>query len=147
MVAIAVRALTKIFDGVPAVDGVDLDVAPGEMLVVLGPSGSGKSTLLRLIAGFEPPTSGEVLIGGVRVTDLPARERSIAMVFQSYALYPHLTVAQNIGFRCAPPVTNPGRWPPGSPRRPATWASSTCSIASRSISPAASGSGWRWPGR
>ena len=108
MVAIAVRALTKAFDGVPAVDGIDLDVAPGEMLVVLGPSGSGKSTLLRLIAGFDTPTSGAVLIDGVPVADLPARERNIAMVFQSYALYPHLTVAQNIGFPLRASGDEPG---------------------------------------
>ena len=98
MVAIAVRALTKVYDGVTAVKQVDLTVAPGEFLVVLGPSGCGKSTLLRLIAGIEPPTSGSVLFDGVPVADLPARERNIAMVFQTYALYPHLSVAQNIGF-------------------------------------------------
>jgi multiple sugar transport system ATP-binding protein len=100
MAAIVVRALTKVFDddGVRAVDRVDLEVAAGEFLVVLGPSGSGKSTLLRLIAGIETPTGGEVLFDGVPVAELPARERNIAMVFQNYALYPHLTVAQNIGF-------------------------------------------------
>jgi multiple sugar transport system ATP-binding protein len=100
MVAIAVRALTKVYDddGVSAVTGVDLDVVPGEFLVVLGPSGCGKTTLLRLIAGLETPTSGSVLFDGVPVAGLPARERDIAMVFQNYALYPHLSVAQNIGF-------------------------------------------------
>jgi multiple sugar transport system ATP-binding protein len=108
MVAIAVRALTKTYDGAPALNGVDLDVAPGELLVVLGPSGSGKSTLLRLIAGFDQPTSGEVFIDGVPVADLAARERNIAMVFQSYALYPHLTVAQNIGFPLRASGDDPG---------------------------------------
>jgi multiple sugar transport system ATP-binding protein len=98
MVAIAARELTKTFDDVVAVQDVDLDVAPGEFLVVLGPTGCGKSTLLRLLAGFEQPTSGVVLFDGVPVTELDPRERDIAVVFQNYALYPHLTVAQNIGF-------------------------------------------------
>jgi multiple sugar transport system ATP-binding protein len=99
MVAIATRALTKVFDnGVTAVAGVDLDVASGELMVLLGPTGCGKSTVLRLIAGIEEPTTGRVLLDGVPVTDIAPRDRHIAMVFQSYALYPHLTVAQNIGF-------------------------------------------------
>ena len=100
MVAIAVRALTKVFDdpGTPAVECIDLDVSPGELLVLLGPTGSGKTTLLRLISGVEQPTGGAVLFDGVPVGDLPARERHVAMVFQTFALYPHLTVAQNIGF-------------------------------------------------
>jgi multiple sugar transport system ATP-binding protein len=99
MVAISVRSLTKAFDcGILAVDGVDLEVASGEFLVLLGPTGCGKSTLLRLIAGFERPTAGAVLFDGVVVTDLQPADRDVAMVFQNYALYPHLTVAQNIGF-------------------------------------------------
>src|SRR5690349_8769571 len=110
MVAIAVQALTKVFDdaGEPAVANVDLDVAPGELLVVLGPTGSGKTTLLRLIAGIEPPTSGNVLFDGVPVSDLPARDRNIAMVFHTYALYPHLTAAQNIGFALRAGAHEPG---------------------------------------
>jgi multiple sugar transport system ATP-binding protein len=99
MVAVSVRALTKVFDpGVVAVDDVDLDIASGEFVVLLGPAGSGKTTLLRLIGGQEEPTSGEVLVGGVPVAELPAREQMIALLFQSYSIYPHLTVAQNIGF-------------------------------------------------
>ena len=99
MVAVAVRALTKVFDGgVVAVDDLDLDIASGEFIVLVGPVGSGKTTLLRLIGGLEKPTSGEVLIGGVPVAELPDRDRTIALVFQSYSIYPHLTVAQNIGF-------------------------------------------------
>jgi multiple sugar transport system ATP-binding protein len=99
MVAVSVRALTKVFDpGVVAVDQLDLDIATGEFMVLLGPVGSGKTTLLRLIGGIEEPTSGEVLIDGVPVADLPARDRTIALLFQSYSIYPHLTVAQNIGF-------------------------------------------------
>ncbi|MGH9153175.1 MAG: ABC transporter ATP-binding protein [Acidimicrobiales bacterium] len=92
--------MTKRFDGQdrPAVDGVDLAAGQGEYLVLLGPSGCGKTTLLRLVAGLEQPTSGEVAIGGRVVNGLPPRARRIAMVFQSYALYPHKTVAQNIAF-------------------------------------------------
>ncbi|GAA1841555.1 ABC transporter ATP-binding protein [Asanoa iriomotensis] len=99
MVAIATDLLTKVFDdGTVAVDRVSLEVAPGEFLVLLGPTGCGKSTILRLVAGLEVPTSGHVLIDGEIVDHLPSRERRLAMVFQDYALYPHLTVAQNIGF-------------------------------------------------
>jgi multiple sugar transport system ATP-binding protein len=98
MVSITARGLTKSFDDVVAVQDVDLTVAPGEFLVLLGPTGCGKTTLLRLLAGFEAPTAGTVLFDGVPVIDIEPRERDIAMVFQNYALYPHLTVAQNIGF-------------------------------------------------
>jgi len=98
--AVEVRGLTKHFRGgdVRAIDGVDLATSEGEYLVLLGPSGCGKTTLLRTIAGLEEPTDGEVLIGGNVVNGLPPRARRIAMVFQSYALYPHKTVAQNITF-------------------------------------------------
>lgn len=100
MAIVETRRLTKVFkQGQPgAVNDVNLQTREGEFLVFLGPSGSGKTTLLRMIAGLETPTSGEVLIGGKVVNHLPPRERRIAMVFQSYALYPHLTVYQNIVF-------------------------------------------------
>ena len=100
MAVVETRKLTKIFQRgeVGAVNDVDLVTRDGEFLVFLGPSGSGKSTLLRMIAGLEEPTAGDVLIGGQVVTHLPPRARGIAMVFQSYALYPHLTVEKNIGF-------------------------------------------------
>ncbi len=100
MAVVETRALTKRFPGakVAAVDGVDLASREGEFLVLLGPSGSGKTTVLRMIAGLEEPTSGEIRIGGALVNHLSARERRIAMVFQSYALYPHLTVYKNIAF-------------------------------------------------
>jgi multiple sugar transport system ATP-binding protein len=100
MAVVETRALTKLFNKgeVGAVVGVDLESREGEFLVLLGPSGSGKTTLLRMIAGLEEPTSGEILIGGRVVNDLTPRERRIAMVFQSYALYPHLTVLGNITF-------------------------------------------------
>jgi multiple sugar transport system ATP-binding protein len=100
MAVVETRKLTKVFkEGeLGAVNEVDLETREGEFLVFLGPSGSGKTTLLRMIAGLESPTAGEILIGGKVVNDLTPRERRIAMVFQSYALYPHLTVYNNIVF-------------------------------------------------
>ncbi len=100
MAVVETRKLTKTFrkGDVGAVRDVDLASREGEFLVLLGPSGSGKTTLLRMIAGLEAPTAGEILIGGAIVNDLTPRERRIAMVFQSYALYPHLSVFGNIVF-------------------------------------------------
>jgi multiple sugar transport system ATP-binding protein len=100
MAVVETRGLTKVFkEGqLGAVNNVDLQTREGEFLVFLGPSGSGKTTLLRMIAGLEYPTAGEILIGGRVVNDLSPRERRIAMVFQSYALYPHLSVYKNIAF-------------------------------------------------
>ena len=99
-VAVELRNLRKRYDGghVDAVDGVDLTTEEGEYLVLLGPSGCGKTTLLRTIAGLEQPTDGEVVIGGSVVNGLPPRARKVAMVFQSYALYPHKSVLGNIVF-------------------------------------------------
>ena len=99
MAQVHVTRVTKIFDGTePAVNDLTLEVADGEFVVLVGPSGCGKSTLLRLVAGLEEVTAGEVRIGERDVTDLPPKDRDIAMVFQNYALYPHMTVEQNIGF-------------------------------------------------
>jgi multiple sugar transport system ATP-binding protein len=98
MATVETRGIKKLFGEVVAVNGVDLLTRDGEFLVLLGPSGCGKSTLLRMIAGFEKPTEGELLIDGALVNDLPPRARNIAMVFQSYALYPHMTVYKNIAF-------------------------------------------------
>jgi ABC-type sugar transport system ATPase subunit len=99
MPAVALRDLTKTFDDqAPALDRVTLEVAEREFLVLLGPSGCGKTTVLRCIAGLEQPTAGDILIGDVRVNDLAPKDRDVAMVFQNYALYPHLTVGENIAF-------------------------------------------------
>src|SRR5215468_281435 len=98
MATVEARRVTKLFDEVRAVDGIDLIAKEGEFLVLLGPSGCGKTTLMRLIAGLERPTMGDIVINGTVVTDLPPRARNVAMVFQSYALYPHLTVEKNISF-------------------------------------------------
>ncbi|MFC7545217.1 ABC transporter ATP-binding protein [Plantactinospora sp. GCM10030261] len=99
MSTVGLRDVSKVFpDGTRAVDAVSLDVADGEFLVLLGPSGCGKSTVLRIVAGLEDPTSGAVLLDGALANDLPPRDRGIAMVFQDFALYPHMSVRDNIGF-------------------------------------------------
>jgi multiple sugar transport system ATP-binding protein len=98
MASVEARGIVKRYDGHTAVAGIDLLVREGEFLVLLGPSGCGKTTLLRMIAGLEIPTAGDIVIDGRVVTDLPPRARNIAMVFQSYALYPHLSVYENIAF-------------------------------------------------
>jgi multiple sugar transport system ATP-binding protein len=93
-----VKALAKHFGDFRALNGIDLASREGEFLTIVGPSGCGKTTLMRVIAGLERPTAGEVLLNGKVVTPLPPRARNIAMVFQSYALYPHMSVADNIAF-------------------------------------------------
>jgi putative spermidine/putrescine transport system ATP-binding protein len=91
-------AVRKEFGDVVAVDDVELTVGDGELFAILGPSGSGKTTALRMIAGFEQPTAGTIRLGGVDVTALPARQRDVNTVFQDYALFPHMTVAQNVEY-------------------------------------------------
>jgi spermidine/putrescine ABC transporter ATP-binding subunit len=96
--SVSLSALEKKFDRVNAVDGVSLDIRSGEFLTLLGPSGSGKTTTLMMIAGFETPSAGDIAIDGQSVVAMPPYRRNIGMVFQNYALFPHLTVAENIGF-------------------------------------------------
>ena len=99
MASISLHGVSKRFAaGVAAVANLDLEIAHGELLVLVGPSGSGKSTVLRLIAGLDAPTSGRILIDGEDVTGVPPQQRDLAMVFQSYALYPHKTVRENLAF-------------------------------------------------
>src|SRR3954469_4797182 len=98
MSAITLSHVSKSWGAMRAVDDISLTADEGSLLVLLGPSGCGKSTTLRLIAGLEQPDSGRVMIGGADVTHLPPAQRRIAMVFQSYALFPHLSVAENIVF-------------------------------------------------
>ena len=102
MPAIGLENLTKVYaTGVTAVDGLTLDVDDGEFVVLVGPSGCGKTTALRMVAGLEAVTSGTVRFAGQVVNDVSPRQRDVAMVFQNYALYPNLTVAENIGFALA----------------------------------------------
>src|SRR5579884_2810361 len=100
MATISYIDATCVYEGatVPAVAELSLDVADGEFLVLVGPSGSGKSTALRMLAGLEDVDEGSISIGGRDVTNVQPKDRDIAMVFQSYALYPHMTVAENMGF-------------------------------------------------
>ncbi len=99
MSTVSLKDVTKVWpDGTTAVDNVSLDVTDGEFMVLLGPSGCGKSTVLRMIAGLEDPTEGDILLNGEPVLDLAPRDRKIAMVFQDFALYPHMSVGDNIGF-------------------------------------------------
>jgi len=99
MTTLTLRGVRKTFDGrVEVIRGIDMDIADGEFLVFIGPSGCGKTTLLRMIAGLEHITGGDISIGGERINDVPPSKRGVAMVFQSYALYPHMTVAENLGF-------------------------------------------------
>lgn len=98
MAGIEIARVVKAYGATPVIHGIDIDVRDGEFVVLVGPSGCGKSTLLRMIAGLESITGGTIRIGDRVVNDLPPRDRDIAMVFQDYALYPHRTVAENIGF-------------------------------------------------
>jgi len=98
MAQVTLNRVVKNYDETPAVRGIDLDIADKEFVVLVGPSGCGKSTTLRMIAGLEDITGGEILIGGEVVNDVPPKDRDIAMVFQNYALYPHMTVYENMSF-------------------------------------------------
>src|ERR1700677_5139963 len=98
MAALTLRRVSKSYHSVDVLKNIDIEVMSGEFLVLLGPSGCGKSTLLHSLAGLMSITSGDIIIDGKRVNDVPCHDRDIAMVFQSYALYPSMSVAQNIGF-------------------------------------------------
>ena len=98
MASVTIQAVKKNFGETAVLHGVDIDIADGAFIVLVGPSGCGKSTLLRMIAGLEQISSGEIRIGSKRVNDVPPKERDIAMVFQNYALYPHMTVRENMAF-------------------------------------------------
>src|SRR3546814_5003512 len=96
MAQVTLQKFVKNYDDTPAVRGIDLDIADKEFVVLVGPSGCGKSTTLRMIAGLEDITGGDIVIGGHVVNDVPPKDRDIAMVFQNYALYPHMTVFENM---------------------------------------------------
>ena len=96
--SVQLRRVSKLFGTVSAVDEIDLMIEPGQLVTLLGPSGCGKTTTLRMIAGLESPSSGQVFIGEKDVTLLPPNERDVSMVFQSYALFPHMTVIENVSY-------------------------------------------------
>ena len=98
MTAISLSGLTKKYDKTLAVDGIDLKIGSGELFFLLGPSGCGKTTLLRMLAGFIDPTAGKIMFGDKEVTHTPPNKRNTGMVFQSYALWPHMTVAENVAY-------------------------------------------------
>ena len=98
MASVSIRGVTKSFGAVPIIHGVDIEIGDHEFVALVGPSGCGKSTLLRMIAGLERITGGDIAIAGRRINDVPPKERDIAMVFQNYALYPHMTVRENMAF-------------------------------------------------
>ena len=98
MAALSIRALSKRYANLEVLKGIDLDIESGEFTVLVGPSGCGKSTLLNIVAGLDRPSAGTIEIGGRVVNDIAPKDRDIAMVFQSYALYPSMTVRQNITF-------------------------------------------------
>src|SRR6266511_184070 len=113
MAEVEIRDARKAYGGAQVLHGVSVDIADGEFVILVGPSGCGKSTLLRMIAGLETTSGGRIAIGERTVNNLRARDRNIAMVFQNYALYPHMTVADNMGFalkiKKADPADTAGR--------------------------------------
>jgi ABC-type sugar transport system ATPase subunit len=123
---------------------IDIDVAPGEFLILVGPSGCGKSTLLNIIAGLEDPTEGDIRIGERNVVGVPPAQRDIAMVFQSYALYPTMSVADNIGFALEMRKVPKPSASSALPKWPPCCKSSTCSTAAPPSSAAANASAWPW---
>ena len=145
MASVAIRDVRKAFGATHVIHGVNIAIDDGEFVVLVGPSGCGKSTLLRMIAGLENITGGEIRIGDRVVNDVPPKERDIAMVFQNYALYPHMTVADNMAFslklrRRAEGRDRAAREPRGRHPRP----DARCSSAIRASSPAASASASPW---
>jgi multiple sugar transport system ATP-binding protein len=124
MAVLQARALKKHFGQIIAVDGIDLATEDGELLAVLGPSGSGKSTLMRMVAGLEQPDSGDILVDGRSIVGIPPKRRNVAMVFQSFALYPHISVRENIRFPLAA-----RRVPADEQERKIAWVSEILDIA------------------
>ena len=149
MADIRYERATRTYPGTdyPAVDALDLHIADGELMVLVGPSGSGKSTALRMLAGLEDVDDGGIWIGDRDVTYVRPRDRDVAMVFQSYALYPYLTVAQNIAFPLKMARSSGASETAVCERSPSCSASQTSSSASPASSPVASASASPWAAR
>ena len=143
----AARVVTKRFDDIVAVDDVSLEIPPGSFFALLGPSGCGKTTSLRMIGGFEEPTEGVIYLGDRDVTGLPPYKRDVNTVFQSYALFPHLSIHDNVAFGLKRRGVRGASWRRGSPRRSSSSPSRVSSDGSRASSPAASSSGSHSPAR
>ena len=147
MASISIRNLVKRYGNLAVIPDLNLEIADHEFVVFVGPSGCGKSTLLRIIAGLEPITAGEVYIGDKRVNGIPAAQRDIAMVFQDYALYPHMRVYENMSFALELRGTPKAEIDARVKRAAALLISSPISTASRRNCPAASANAWRWDAR
>ena len=145
MASISLKGIYKIYPGdVTAVSDFNLEIEDKEFIILVGPSGCGKSTTLRMIAGLEEISKGELYIGDRLVNDVPPKDRDIAMVFQNYALYPHMTVYKNMAFGLELRKTPRTRSTSACVKPPACWTSSICSTASRRLCPAASASVLPW---
>jgi ABC-type sugar transport system ATPase subunit len=142
MAGVTITGLHKLYGAVPAVRGVDLQIGDGEFTVLVGPSGCGKSTLLRTIAGLEDVSDGTIAIGGEVVNDMRPRDRDVAMVFQDYALYPHMTVERNIGFGLRARKFPKPEVEKRVDRAAAMLGITPLSAATRASCPGASGSAW-----
>ena len=150
MADVRFEQVSKIYPGneEPAVDALDLHITDGEFMVLVGPSGSGKTTALRMLAGLEEPDAGAIYIGERDVTYVQPKKRDVSMVFQNYALYPYMTVAQNIGFPLKiAKVDKKGARDARARGRRACSDCPSSSSASPASCPAASASGWRWGAR
>ena len=143
MADLSLRKVKKVYDNsVVAVQDFNLEIADKEFIVLVGPSGCGKSTTLRMVAGLEAITDGEIYIGGRLVNNVPPKDRDIAMVFQNYALYPHMTVYDNIAYGLKLRKLPSGSSTRRSVRRRRSWTSRSCWPGSPRPSPADSASGW-----
>ena len=146
MAKVELKDLTKIYGSNTVVDHINLEVEDGTLVSILGPSGCGKTTTLRMIAGFEMPEEGDVLFDGQSVGKVAVNKRNIGMVFQSYALFPHMTVAQNVSYGLEQHGVSKQEIPGRCRRRWRWFTLKNTRSASRSSFPGASSSVWRWPG-